>query len=195
MKRPIDAAIFIVCLLYFLLTFLFCFRATNIVGLLLLPVGLLFLSFCLISLVKVFTDWKTLRWRSLIPLATCIFVFKAGPMAGNAAREMEFKHQFPKYDAVIQKIESGAIPLSGYRMIPTNDYDSAIGRGVSANQTNGVLTVEFWYGGAGPPPYHQVFVYVSNGNYKDGYRLNERLPNYTQLQGESFDGKWFFATD
>jgi hypothetical protein len=108
---------------------------------------------------------------------------------------MEFKHRFPKYDAVVQRIESGAIPLPGDGMISTNDYDLILGHGVFANQTNGVWTVEFWYGGAGPPPYHQVFVYVSNGNFKDGYRLNERLPNYTQLQGEPFGGKWFFATD
>lgn len=152
MKRAIYPAIFIVCLIYFLVTFLFCFRATNIVGLLFLPVSFLFLCFCLVSLVKVFIDWKMLRWRVLIPLAACIFAFKAGPTAGNAAREMEFRHRFPKYDAVIQKIESGVIPLSGDGMISTNDYDPVLASGVWTNQTNGVLTVEFWYGGAGPPP-------------------------------------------
>jgi len=94
--------------------------------------------------------------------------------------------------ALVQKIESGTIPVSteGQIISPTN-YDPSIANGVWAQRdTNGVLIVEFWYGGAGPPPYHEDYVYISSGTIESGSYLDKHYPSKAKIRD-----KWFEMTN
>jgi hypothetical protein len=61
--------------------------------------------------------------------------------------------------------------------------------------TNGVLNVEFGYGHAGPPPYHQDYIYVSSGVIEPNSYLAKNWPYKVKLLEKEFDGKWFKASD
>jgi hypothetical protein len=116
---------------------------------------------------------------------------------GGFIRNELFKWRFPRYEALVQKIESGAIPISTEgQIIPATNYDSSLAYVVWARRdTNGVLNVEFGYGHAGPPPYHQDYIYVSSGVIEPNSYLAKNWPYKVKLLEKEFDGKWFKASD
>lgn len=172
------------CFLNFLA---FGVRPTNLNGLLLLPFGFLFLIISIWSLNVLFTKWKTPRFWATIPFMACLLMFPVEKKIGLFIREKLFDSRFPQYEALVQKIESGKISVSTEtRIIAATNYDSSLAFIVFAKQyTNGVLIVDFGYGEAGPPPYHQDYVYISSGtNDPDLYLA--RWPSKAKIKD-----KWF----
>ena len=178
---------------YFLASFAFGVRPTDTRGLLSLLLGLLFFCLCIWSLVRVFTKWKKSRFWVLAPLAACLLQpIVEGQMVLLVRSEL-FKSRFPRYEALVQKIESGAIPVSAEgQMIPETNYDSSLAHdGVWAQrEKNGTVIVEFRYGSAGPPPYHQAYLYVSSGVIKTGSDFDDRWPGRAEIRE-----KWFEAVN
>ena len=188
-SKIIFTVIYAACFLGF---FAFGVRPTGINGLLLLLCSFLFLSICIWSLITVFTKWKTSRFWAAAPLVACLFMLPIEGLIGRFVRDELFKWRFPRYEALVQKIESGAIPISTEgQMIPATNYDSNLAYGVWAQRdTNNVLIVEFWYGRAGPPPYHQDYLYISSGIIEPGSYLDKRYPSKAKLKD-----KWFEVAD
>ena len=197
MPRRSKIIFFVIYTLCFLGFFAFGVRPSNIKGLLLLPCGFLLFSICIWSLIMVFTNWKSSRFWAVSPLVACLLILPIERIIGSFVKDELFKWRFfPHYEALVQKIESGAIPISTEGQIPATNYDSSLAYGVWAQRDiNDVLIVEFWYGGAGPPPYHQEYVYVSSGIIEPGSDLDKRLPYKAKLLDKKFNGKWFDASD
>lgn len=178
---------------WFLAVVAFIIQPTNLLGPLSLALSLLFLLVFIVSLVRVFTQWRTYRLWAAVPFATClIFLLTARPVGWMANSALFFRWRLPRYEAVIQKIESGIILVSAERQIvPAADYDSNLAYFVTAGRdTNGVLTVSFTYGWAGPPPYHAAFLYSSSGLIESGSYFDKHWPYRRKLQD-----KWFSVTD
>jgi hypothetical protein len=180
--------IFIVCAVCFLEFVAFGVRPTNIKGLLLLPCGFLFFCICIFSLVTVFTKWRASRFWALASLAACLLLLPTSGFVGRLIRDELFKQRFSLYEALVQKIESGNIPISSEgQVVSTTNYDSSLAeRVVAERETNGVLIVVFNYGGAGPPPYHVDYLYISSGVIDPGSYLDKRYPSQTKIKD-----KWF----
>ena len=157
MSRSFKIVFTVIYAACFLELFAFGVRPSNTNGLLLLPFGFLFFCICIWSLITVFTKWKTAHLWAAAPLIACLLMLPIERIAGGFVRNELFKWRLPRYEALVQKIESGAIPISMEgRMISATNYDSSLAYVVWARrETNGVLIVEFDYGHAGPPPYHQ----------------------------------------
>jgi hypothetical protein len=193
MSRSFKIIFTIIYAACFLELVAFGVRPTDINGLLLLPCGFLFLSVCIWSLIVVFTNWKTSRFWAAAPLIACLLMLPTERFVASFVRDELFKWRFPRYEALVQKIESGAIPISTEdQMIPATNYDSSLAYGVWAQRdTNDVLIVQFWYGRAGPPPYHEDYVYVSSGVIEPDSYLDKRYPSKAKLVDKKFNGKWF----
>ena len=179
------AVLYASCFIEFLA---FSVRPTNLNGLLGLPFGFLFLIISVWSLIVVFTKWKTSRFWAAIPLIACLLMFPVERQAGRFVREKLFDWRFPEYEALVQKIESGEISISTEgRIIPATNYDSSLALIVVAGRdTNGVLIVDFGYGEAGPPPYHQDYIYISSGTIEANSYLDNRWPSKAKIRN-----KWF----
>jgi hypothetical protein len=190
LSKIIFTALYVSC---FLVDLAFGIRPTNARGLLLLPFGLIFICLFIWSLIVVFSKWKTLRWWAFAPLIACLLIHPAERRLGMFVRSELFNSRFPRYEALVQKIESGAIPVSAEgQMISGTNYDSCLAHdGVWAyREKNGTWIVEFRYGSAGPPPYHQAYLYVSSGIIKPGSNLADRWPSTAEIRG-----KWFEVAD
>jgi hypothetical protein len=164
MSRRAQIIFFSIYALCFLGFFAFGLRPSNIKGLLLLPCGFLFFCICILSLAMLFRNWKSSRFWAIAPLAACLLMLPIEGFVARFARNEIFNWRFPRYEALVQKIESGAIPVSTEsQIILTSNYDSSLAEQVSASrQTNGVLTVFFLFGGAGSPPFHELYLYISS---------------------------------
>jgi Zn-dependent protease with chaperone function len=177
----------------FLVNLAFGIRPTNARGLLALLFMFVFLGLCLWSLIAFFMKWKKAGFWALAPLIACLLMLPVERQIALFVRSELFKWRFPRYEALVQKIESGAIPVSAEgQMIPGTNYDSSLAYdGVWAQrEKNGALIVEFWYGGAGPPPYHQAYLYVSSGVIKADSDLCDRWPSRAEIRE-----KWFEVAD
>jgi hypothetical protein len=190
LSKIIFTTLYVSC---FLVDLAFGIRPTNVRGLLMMPFILVFLGLCVWSLGAVFTKWKKAGFWALAPLIACLLMLPVERQLALFIRGELFNSRFPRYEALIQKIESGAIPVSAEgRMIPGTNYDACLAHdGVWAKrETNGTWIVEFRYGGAGPPPYHQAYLYVSSGVIKPGSKLADRWPSIAEIRE-----KWFEAAD
>jgi hypothetical protein len=187
LSKIIFTTLYISC---FLIVLAFGIRPTNVRGLLLLPFSLMFMGLFLWSLQAAFTKWKKTGFWALAPLIACLLMLPIKQQLAQFVRSELFNSRFPRYEALVQKIESGAIPVSPEgQMIPATDYDSSLAYyGVYAKkETNGILTVEFLYGAAGPPPYHQAYVYISSGTIES---ISNRWPSIAKIKD-----KWFAVAD
>lgn len=145
----------------------------------------------------VFTNWRKSRFGAIAPLIACLFMLPIQRFVGGSVRNELLKRRLPRYEALVQKIESGAIPITTESgLIPATNYDSSLAYAVLARRdTNGVLSVEFGYGHAGPPPYHQDYVYISSGVIEPGSYLDKRWPSKVKILNKEFKGKWFEVAD
>lgn len=181
----------------FLEFFAFGVRPSNTNGLLLLPCFPLFFSLCIWSFIAIFTKWKACRFWAATPFVACLLMLPTGGVIAGFVRDELFKWRFPRYEALVQKIESGAIPISTEgQVISSTNYDSSLAYGVWAQrETNNVLIVQFGYGHAGPPPYHQDYIYVSSGVIEPNSYLDKHWRYKAKLLNKKFNGKWFAAAD
>jgi hypothetical protein len=177
--------------------FAFGVRPTNTNGLLLLLCSFLFFCICIWSVIAVFTKWKTSRYWAITPMTACLLMLPIEGLIGRLVRDELFKWRFPRYEALVQKIELGGIPISTEgQIIPATNYNSSLAYRVWAQRDpNGILFVEFDYGHAGPPPYHQDYVYISSGVIEPGSYLDKRWPSKAKILNKEFKGKWFEVAD
>jgi hypothetical protein len=190
LSKIIFTTLYVSC---FLVDLAFGIRPTNARGLLMMPFILVFLGLCVWSLGAVFTKWKKAGFWALAPLIACLLMLPVERQLALFIRVELFNSRFPRYEALVQKIESGAIPVSaeGQKISETN-YDSCLAHdGVWAyREKNGTLIVIFMYGIAGPPPYHQAYLYVSSDVIKPDSDLYRRWPSIAEIRG-----KWFEVAD
>jgi hypothetical protein len=131
-----------------------------------IPLALVLLAVCIKDFVRIFTQWKLYRYRTLIPFVTCIIVVVLGREVTGPLDEALFWHwRLPGYEATIHKIESRAIPVSGEaRQLSPNEYDSRLALNAWAERgDNGSLIVTFLYGDTSAVGLHDAFVYCESG--------------------------------
>jgi hypothetical protein len=156
----VRCVVFIVCGAYALVGVLFAFREHTILQLLFAISLLALVGSFIASVIHVFRSWSQLRWRTLLPLATCGLVLVASTDVGRYVRDAYFRSQIPRLEAAAKTyLESGQMPAiswSGSQVTATKVGD-----------TN--ATVIFWWGG-GFPVKHTVLVYCSADDPKSYFR-------------------------
>jgi hypothetical protein len=185
-SKIVFTIIYVFCFWVF---FSFAVRATNIIGLLTLPCVFLVFGLCLWTLTLAVKQWKKSYFRAVLPLILSLLLLPIAVKTGHFIKDELFKWRFPRYEALVQKIESGAIPIQAEGQISPTNFDSSLAERVFASrETNGVLTVFFLYGGAGPPPYHELYLYISSGKIEPESALDKRYWGQEKIKD-----KWFLV--
>jgi hypothetical protein len=166
-------------------------RRTPLSQLLSLPLALLFFAAGIRGLICVFTEWRQRHWRSLFPLATCVIEFFLSGMLVRIAGHFLFVWALPSYEAVVQQIESGRIPVSvGFDRLPQAESEARLVYYLYAEKdVNGVLMVEFDTE-SGFPVKHSGYLYSSSGAIEPGSRMNSRWPIREKLRN-----RWFYVSN
>ena len=164
---------------------------TNLSQLLTLPLGLCFLIAVIISIVCAFSDWRQRLWLSLLPFVACILSVVVSGAIVPPIRHAIFVRSLPSYEMVVQKMESGGIPVStNLSPIPQALPLAHLAYAVFAQKdTNGVLTVEFLTEG-GFPVKHSGYLYISSGVVEPGSVACSRWPIRQEERP-----KWFYISD
>jgi hypothetical protein len=150
---------------------------------------LAFLVVILISFVRIFTDWKRQRWRSLIPFVSCMLAIALYPASRSAIRRITFERSLPHYETIIRQIESSPVPISSESRQIEQTEDSSIYH-IRANRSpDGVLSVEFLTGG-GFPVKHSGYLYCSSGVIIPGSYFDSRWPKKREMKTQ-----WFRISD
>ncbi|MHC4110358.1 MAG: hypothetical protein ACYSUY_04735 [Planctomycetota bacterium] len=124
----------------------------------------------IVDIVQAFRGWRSVRWRSLLPLVVLCTIIPAVllPNFGLSLGEKRFMSHLPEYEAFVSEIK--AKTWKEDLMVISNP---ATCRGLAyiirayENEPN-VLVAEFWVAGMGPPPKHIAFLYTSSGNVSKG---------------------------
>ncbi len=58
------------------------------------------------------SQWNSLRYWAMIPLLLCLGSCAGTSSLARAARAAQFERRLPRYEALIAKMESGALPVS-----------------------------------------------------------------------------------
>ena len=151
------------------------------------PLTLVFLVICIRDFGRIFTQWKLYRYRTLIPFVTCIVVGVLGwEVKGPLDGALFWHWRLPGYEATIQKMESGTIPVSVEgKQLSSGEYDSRLALNVWAERDDkGSLIVTFLYGDTGAVGLHDAFVYCESGQLS---AKNERIWRWKSR----LSGKWF----
>lgn len=183
-----------VCVAWFLCQVAFIVQPTNIGGLALLPFSISFLVVLIISFVSIFRQWKAHGLFAIVPFLICVFVLLVSKPVGVAVGDTLFwRWRLPQYEAVIQKMETGIIPVStkpNMMMPPEVGISPVLAYRVFAlKDTNGLLNVAFAYGGAFPL-YHTAYLYCSSGVIERGSFFDNKFPYRRQISD-----RWFKVTD
>ena len=174
-----------------------CFTITGLAAhrtnlfLLALPVTFLFLIGGFFSLLCILVEWEARRWRSLLPLATCVAAIFVSGLLTKAARRVVFAWTFPSYEKVVARMESGAIPVStNMERIPVAEKEARLVYEVSAGKdTNGILKVFFMTEGSFPAK-HSGYYYNSSGVNEYGVAKFDAWPI-----NEKIKDKWLFISN
>lgn len=167
----------VVAVLWFFGATAFASHRTTLTQLLTLPLVPLFLIAVVGGLICIFTEWRTLRWRSLLPVGACILSVVSSNILTRCIRQALFAYSLPSYEQVVRRIESGEISIS------TNlvDIPQAVSRtrmtwNVAAQEEpDGALTVQFLTE-LGFPEKHSGYLYSSSGKIKPGSEADSRWP-------------------
>jgi NADH:ubiquinone oxidoreductase subunit K len=166
-------------------------RRTPFLQLLSLPLALLFFAAIGTSLVCVFAGWRQCRWRSVLPLASCVIAVFLSGMLVRTARHFVFVWALPSYEAVVHQMESGSILVTtNFDNIPQAESEARLVYRVFAQrETNGVLMVEFDME-SGFPVKHSGYLYSSSGVIEPGSRMDSRWPIRQEVRS-----RWFYISD
>jgi hypothetical protein len=166
-------------------------RLTPLLGLLSLPLGGVFFLAILVSMVCVFTEWRRRRWRSMLPFVVCVTAFFLERELVRVAHDILFAWSLPSYEAVVNQMESGRIPVSvGFSRIPQAEPQARLVWRVYAEKgPNGALMVEFDTE-RGFPVLHGGLLYSSSGAIEPGSRMDSRWPRRRQTRI-----RWFFVSN
>jgi hypothetical protein len=148
-----------------------------------LAAGLLFAIVAAIACA--FADWRRRRWRSLLPLGVCVISLFVPWMLVPPIRHALFVWSLPSYEAIVQRIESGSIPLTAGdgRIVQAEPGARLTYRVVAQRATNGALTVIF-FTEEGFPALHSGYLYSSSGD------PGSRWPIVEQVRSN-----WFFISN
>lgn len=166
-------------------------RRSVILQLLGVSATLCFLAAGVISIVCIFSDWRQRRWLSLAPFAVCMLSVVISGAIMQPIRHAIFVRSLPSYETVVQKMESGSIPVSAnLSLIPQAVPLAHLAYAVLAQKdTNGILTVEFLTE-AGFPVKHSGYLYISSGIVEPGSVAYSRWP----IRHEE-KPRWFYISD
>ncbi len=161
---------------------------TQLLGVLGVGAYLLALGF---SLLFAWTERRQLRLLALIPLLLCFGSCAASTAVARAARQAEFERQFPRYLALVERIQLDNALVSGKVVsVPLSEAERDLGYSVLAERnTNGVLAVELLTG-RGFPLKHSGYLYTSSGSIQPGSFFDSRWPLKTEVKP-----KWFRICD
>jgi len=136
-------------------------------------------------------DWRQVRYCALIAPLLCLGSCAGVTGIGTAVRRSQFERQLPRYQALVDQMEAGSIPVSlSSRAIALPESDRDLAYGVLAQKdTNGLVTVEFMTG-CGFPVIHSGYLYVSSGAVQPGSVFDSRWPVKTPIKQ-----KWFRISD
>ena len=159
--------------------------------LLIIPLSICFFAAIIISFVCIFTEWRQRRWRSLLPFTACVLSVVVSCVLVQTIRPVIFAWSLPSYEAVIQQIESGKIPVSDkLNLIPQAKFKARLVYAVFAQKdTNGVLSVAFFTEG-GFPVKHSGYLYSSSGVVEPGSPADSEWPIRHEVRK-----KWFYISD
>jgi|ERR1700677_2171952 len=169
-------------------TVYFSHRHSIILQLLSMMLAFFFFAAFIIGLVCIFTEWRQRRWFALVPFVICIVSVVLPIEIVPRIREIIFQHCLPSYQAVIQRMQSGAIPVS----TNLDDMPQAVPQARLADKvwackdSDGTLSVIFWTE-SGFPAQHSGYIYVSSGVIKPGSREDISAPHRSEIQSN-----WFF---
>ena len=154
------------------------------------PLLLGFLVLICVSIVRIFTGWKTRGMRALIPFAVCIAAVVAMGVAGRIVRRAVFAWALPSYEQVVSDIQSGRINVSDqFDRIPEAEKTARLAYRVFAQRgANGSLFVEILTE-SGFPVKHSGYLYCSSGEIDDSF-LRSRWPITSRMRE-----KWFYVSD
>ena len=159
--------------------------------LLALPLALAFLGAIVVGFFCAFTDWRKYRWRSVLPLAACVVAFYSSDFLVAQIRNWIFAWCLPSYEAVVQQMEEGSIPVPpGFNRIPQAASKARLAYAVFAERTDsGGLMVEFFTERAFPVK-HSGYLYISSGIIKPGSFIDSQWPIRSQVRRQ-----WFSVSD
>jgi len=166
-------------------------RRTNFFILGALPLVVLFVAAPFIALLCILVEWPTRRWRSLIPLAVFVASILASGFLTQLLRHVIFARTFPTYEKVVERMESGAIPVSAkYDEIPQAEKEAMWVHAVFAEKsTNGVLKVLF-VTESGFPARRSGYYYLSTGVSETDPAKSTSWPINKMLRD-----KWLFVSN
>jgi len=152
----------------------------------LLTLALLLFGFVSTALVP--ARWRKERWLSIVPTTSCALAVLLAPEVRVPLENLMFTRSFPHYESIIRQMESGSIAVSAdLRRIPQAERFPTYR--VLAQQTNGVLSVEFLTG-SGFPVKHSGYLYCSSGTIERGSLMDSRWPKRVEVKPF-----WFRVSD
>ncbi len=145
----------------------------------------------LASFIYALSRWQTARWWAAVPLLLCLGSCEVAPRIGGAVRQSRFQNSLPRREALVAKIESGALPCSAeLKAVALQESDRDLGYLVLAQrESNGFVTVEFFDGG-GFPVKHSGYLYKSSGVVDPDSTSALRWPRRSPICP-----KWFRVSD
>jgi hypothetical protein len=166
-------------------------KRSIVLQLLCIPVTLCFLVAVVASIVCFFWEWRQRRWLSLLPFGVCVASVVLSVAMVRTISHALFVWSLPSYEAVVQQMESGSIPVSTeMARIPQAESQARLAYTVLAwKDTNGVLTVTFITGG-GFPVKHSGYLYRSSGVIEPGSLADSLWPHRQEKRP-----KWFSVSD
>ena len=152
----------------------------------LLTLALLLFGFVSMTLVP--ARWRKERWLSIVPTASCALAVLLAPEVRVPLEKLIFTRSLPYYESIIRQMESGSIEVSAdLRRIPQAERFPAYR--VLAQQTNGILSVEFLTG-RGFPVKHSGYLHCSSGTIERGSLMDSRRPKRVEVSP-----LWFRISD
>jgi hypothetical protein len=150
-----------------------------------------FLLALMLSLLFAWTKRKQLRLLALAPLLLCLGSCVATTAVGRGARRAQFERDFPRYVALVERIQADNMLASGKVVsVPLSEADRELVYSLLAERnTNGVLSIELLTGG-GFPVKHSGYLYTSSGAIQPGSFFDSRWPFKTEVKP-----KWFRISD
>jgi hypothetical protein len=144
------------------------------VFLMLLMLSNIIIIYLIISnLILAFRKWKDYKSQTLIPMG----ILAAGIVFSIFINgfchwyiEYRFEKYLPQYEQVVQLIHEGSIETNEGIILPKK-YSHLAYLTRAYKDSQDILTVEFWVGGAGPPPKHFLYIYRSNGSLEESPQL------------------------
>lgn len=129
-----------------------------------LAVTLVFLAATILGFGLAFAEWRELRWRAVLPVATCIFLISIHNPLGRLISRAVFSWSLPSYEAVVRRVESGSIPAHAeISDITPQAREARLACTVFARKdTNGMVSVMFMTQ-SGFPALHSGYMYCSSG--------------------------------